>query len=34
MTDAVDASDLGPDDREELLDYLGMAARNLINTDA
>lgn len=32
MTDAVDASGLGPDDREELLDYLGMAAHNLINS--
>jgi hemoglobin len=32
MTAAVDASDLGPEDREELLDYLTMAARNLINS--
>jgi len=32
MTDAVDASGLGPGDREELLDYLGMAAHNLINS--
>ena len=31
MTAAVDASGLDPDDRAELLDYLSMAARNLIN---
>ncbi len=33
MTDAVAASGLGPDDRQELLDYLSMAARSLVNAD-
>ena len=32
MTAAVDAADLPFDDRQELLDYLTMAARSLINT--
>ena len=31
MTDAVEAAGMAPEDREELLDYLAMAARNLIN---
>ena len=31
MTDAVDAMGMAPDDRRELLDYLAMAARSLIN---
>ena len=31
MTEAVGAAGLGPDDRQELLDYLAMAARSLIN---
>jgi hemoglobin len=33
MTAAVEASGLGPDDQEELLDYLSMAAGSLINAD-
>ena len=33
MTDAVVASELGPDDRQELLDYLSMAARSLVNAN-
>ncbi|HUA95998.1 MAG TPA: globin [Acidimicrobiales bacterium] len=32
MTHAVDAMGMDPDDRAELLDYLGMAARSLQNT--
>jgi hemoglobin len=31
MTAAVEGSGLGPDDRHELLDYLTMAARSLVN---
>ncbi len=31
MTDAVRGSDLAPADQEDLLDYLAMAARSLIN---
>jgi hemoglobin len=31
MTAAVDAAGMAPEDREELLEYLSMAARNLIN---
>ncbi|MGO8871311.1 MAG: globin [Acidimicrobiales bacterium] len=31
MTDAVDASGLPPGDRRELLDYLAMAARSMVN---
>ena len=31
MTDAVAASGLDADDQEELLEYLTMAAQNLIN---
>jgi len=31
MEAAVDAMDMAPDDRTELLDYLSMAARNLQN---
>ena len=31
MTDAVDETDLAPADREELLEYLAMAANSLIN---
>jgi hemoglobin len=31
MTDAVTAAEMDPDDREELLEYLAMAARSLIN---
>ncbi len=31
MSDAVDAMDMTPDDRTELLDYLSMAAHNLQN---
>ncbi len=31
MTAAVDAAGMAPGDREELLEYLTMAARNLIN---
>jgi hemoglobin len=31
MTEAVGAAGLEPDDRQELLDYLAMAARSLIN---
>jgi len=31
MTAAVDAAGMAPDDRQELLEYLAMAARNLIN---
>ncbi len=31
MADAVEASGLEPDDRAELLDYLSMAARSLVN---
>ena len=31
MTAAVDAAGMAPDDREELLEYLSMAARNLVN---
>jgi hemoglobin len=34
MTAAVDAAGLDPDDRRELLDYLAMAAKSLINTAA
>lgn len=34
MTAAVEASDLGPDDRRELLDYLSRAASSLVNTTA
>jgi hemoglobin len=34
MTAAVDAAGLAPDDRLELLDYLTMAARTLVNTPA
>jgi hemoglobin len=34
MTDAVDAAGLDPADQEELLDYLAMAARSLINAPA
>jgi hemoglobin len=34
MTGAVDAAGLDPADQEELLDYLGMAARSLINAPA
>lgn len=33
MTAAVDAMDMSPDDRTELLDYLAMAARSLQNSD-
>jgi hemoglobin len=33
MTAAVQASGLDPDDQHELLDYLTMAARNLVNAD-
>ena len=32
MTAAVDAAGLPPDDRQELLDYLSMAAESLVNT--
>ncbi len=32
MTDAVRASGMEPDDEQELLDYLTMAARSLVNT--
>jgi hypothetical protein len=32
MTEAVHASGLAPVDQEELLDYLAMAARSLINS--
>ncbi len=32
MSDAVDAADLAPADREELVAYLTMAARSLINS--
>ncbi len=32
MTDAVNETDLPPEDRQELLDYLAMAAKSLINT--
>jgi hemoglobin len=31
MTDAVDAAHMAPADRQELLDYLTMAAQSLIN---
>jgi hemoglobin len=31
MTDAVTAAHMDPDDHEELLEYLAMAARSLIN---
>jgi hemoglobin len=31
MTDAVTAAHMDPDDQEELLEYLAMAARSLIN---
>jgi len=31
MTDAVDAADIDPADRDELLEYLAMAARSLTN---
>ncbi len=31
MTDAVHGAGLDPADQEELLDYLAMAARSLIN---
>jgi hemoglobin len=31
MTDAVDASALDADDREQILDYLSMAAQSLVN---
>ena len=31
MTDAVRGAELGADDEQELLDYLAMAARSLIN---
>ncbi len=31
MTAAVQAAEMEPDDQEELLDYLAMAARSLIN---
>jgi hemoglobin len=32
MTDAVWAADMAPDDEQELLEYLGMAARSMINS--
>ena len=32
MTDAVRAADMAPDDEQELLEYLGMAARSMINS--
>jgi len=32
MTAAVDSLDMSPADREELIDYLGMAARTLVNS--
>jgi hemoglobin len=32
MTDAVQASGMEPDDEQELLEYLTMAARSLVNT--
>jgi len=32
MTDAVKATGMDPDDEQELLDYLTMAARSLVNT--
>ncbi len=32
MTDAADAAGLAPEDRNELLDYLTMAAKTLVNT--
>jgi len=31
MTDAVHAADMDPADERELLDYLGMAAKSLVN---
>jgi truncated hemoglobin YjbI len=31
MTDAVTAAHMEPDDQQELLEYLTMAARSLIN---
>ena len=34
MTTAVETSELDPDDRQELLDYLAMAARSLVNAPA
>jgi hemoglobin len=34
MTDAVIAAHMDPDDQEELLEYLAMAARSLINQSA
>lgn len=32
MTAAVDSLDMSPADRDELIDYLGMAARTLVNS--
>ena len=32
MTDAVRAADMAPDDEQELLDYLAMASRSMINS--
>jgi hemoglobin len=32
MTAAVKAADMAPDDEQELLDYLGMASRSMINS--
>jgi hemoglobin len=34
MAAAVDAADITPEDRRELLDYLSMAAESLVNTRA
>jgi len=34
MTAAVMAADMDPDDQDELLEYLAMAARSLINQSA